>query len=215
MRTASLSSERIEAVARPTDGLDRGRTAAGIYLVPEVADVDVDHVGAGVEGVVPDCGEDLLPAQHLTGMAHEVLEEHELAAGEVHGLLAAPHPARAEVDPQVSGLDPGGTRLLRAPAEGADAGEQLFEVERLGQVVVGPAVEGVDLVTHLVAGSQHQDRHLRPPEPDPLEHLVAVQPWQHDVQQDQLDRLVGGHPQPLFAVVRADGAVAVGRQAAL
>jgi hypothetical protein len=70
-------------------------------------------------------------------------------------------------------------------------------------------------VTHLVAGSQHQDRKIRAPEPDPLEHLVAVEQGKHDVQQDQLDRLVGGHPKPVFAVVRADGAVAVGREPSL
>ena len=148
-------------------------------------------------------------------MAHKVLKEDELAAGEVHGLLAAPHPARAEVDLQVSGLYPGGAGLIRAPGEGADAGEQLFEVERFGQVVVGSAVEGVDLVAHLVAGGEHQDGQIRAPEADALKDAVAVQPRQHNVEQDQIHRLVGGHPQAVFAVVGADGAVAVGRQTTL
>ena len=45
MRTASLARGRVEAVARPADGLDKGRTAVGVYLVPEVADVAVDRPG--------------------------------------------------------------------------------------------------------------------------------------------------------------------------
>ena len=46
----------------------------------------------------------------------------------------------------------------RPALEGADPGEQLAEVERLHEVVVGARVEAVDPVRRRVAGGQHQDR---------------------------------------------------------
>ena len=55
-----------------------------------------------------------------------------------------------------------GERLAVGPAPaqgGADAGHQLVHPERLGDVVVGALVEGLDLVVGLVAGGQHDDGH--------------------------------------------------------
>ena len=67
----------------------------------------------------------------------------------------------------------------RPALEGADAGEQLAEVERLDEVVVGAGVEAADPVGRRVAGGEHQDRR-RP--------LVATRPV------DDLDALRAGHP---------------------
>jgi serine/threonine protein kinase len=65
----------LEAVARTADGRDERGTIRAVDLVAQVADVDVHDVGAGVEVVVPDGREDLLPAENLARVAHEVLKE--------------------------------------------------------------------------------------------------------------------------------------------
>jgi hypothetical protein len=48
-----------------------------------------------------------------------------------------------------------------APAQQrADARDELADAERLGQVVVGAALEAVDLVGLFAPRRQHQDRHV-------------------------------------------------------
>ena len=77
--------------------------------------------------------------------------------------------------------------LTRAtPEEGADAGEELLEGERLDEIVVGPEIQPGHLVSHGVPGGEHEDRRsdaafARGPE-DP----EAVAARQQDVEHDQV-----------------------------
>ena len=73
----------------------------------------------------------------------------------------------------------GPSTAARAALERADAGEQLAEVERLDEVVVGAGVEAADPVGRGVPGGQHEQRGRA---------AVAAGPG-HDV-----DALGAGHP---------------------
>jgi len=71
-----------------------------------------------------------------------------------------------------------------APQDAADAGAEFGQVERLGQIVVGPEFQSLDLVVQRVAGRDDDD-------PGPAAALLQLfeQPQsaaagQHDVQQD-------------------------------
>ena len=72
----------------------------------------------------------------------------------------------------------------RAAEDALDARHELARVERLRQVVVGADLEADDLVDVLVAGGEHQDRHVRG-----LAHAAAdldpVDVGQHQVEDDQ------------------------------
>ena len=59
------------------------------------------------------------------------------------------------VEQHVADLQHGG-RLVAAAAQGPQPGEQLGEVERLHEVVVGAGVEPGDPVVDGVAGRQHE-----------------------------------------------------------
>ena len=146
---------RFETVAGAPNGGYKGRFATLVELVSQVADVNIHHVGPGVEGVVPNGGEDLLPTENLSLVAHEVFEECKLAARKIDQLLPAPHPVRAEVHLQVAYLYPRRLRLVGASNERPHPREQLLQVERFGQVVICSAIQGVHLITHLVAGGEH------------------------------------------------------------
>src|SRR5262249_57960753 len=64
------SARRLEDVADAADRVDQ-RRPAGVDLLPQVTDVQLDHVRLAAEVVVPDPVEDLRLGQHPARVAHE------------------------------------------------------------------------------------------------------------------------------------------------
>jgi len=73
-----------------------------------------------------------------------------------------------------------------SPDERAQAGVELADVERFGQVVIGAAVEAGDAGVDAVAGGQHQHRYLRSTGAELLAQLQTVDEWQHHVEDDSV-----------------------------
>src|SRR4051795_3296304 len=88
-----------EAVAGIADGLDHARAELGA----EAADVDVDDVGARVEGAAPDLLEQLGAGAHLALVEHEVLEQEELAGRQGDRAGARVGGAAVRVERQAAG----------------------------------------------------------------------------------------------------------------
>jgi hypothetical protein len=102
-------------------------------------------------------------------------------------LPAAADAAAQQVQLQVGGPQHGGLPCRFAPAQqGAHPRQQLRESKRLDQVVVGPQLQALDAVFHLVARGQKQHRHVLAAAAQPLQHLPAVQAGQHHVQHHQV-----------------------------
>src|SRR5215217_4561814 len=57
-------SSPLQRVARPTHGADQLLLVGGVYLSPEVADVDIYHVGGKAELPVPDAREQEIAGEH-------------------------------------------------------------------------------------------------------------------------------------------------------
>ena len=93
----------------------------------------------------------------------------------------------------------GGTAQQRA-----DAREHLFEVERLGDVVVGARVEPLDLLAPAVARGEDQDRHGAAGAAPILQHRNAVRLGQADVEDH---RVVGLGLAEILAFLAVEGAV--------
>src|SRR5687767_8791828 len=89
-RPLTLYLERTvtEAVADPSDRLDR----VVAELLAQGADVDVDDVGPRLGVVAPHPRQDLVSAEHLSRMAHQHLEQRELASGQVEAICADRRP---------------------------------------------------------------------------------------------------------------------------
>jgi hypothetical protein len=125
-------------------------------------------------------------ARHdLAAVQHEVFDQRELHGGQWQGFAVAAHFARAQVDLQIAELDRR-ARLVRAPAhERAHAREELFELERLGEVVVGASVEQIDLVRERVERGQHEDGSgLR--RAQLAQERAAVDAREHQVEDDEV-----------------------------
>ena len=113
---------------------------------------------------------------------------------------------RAEVDDGRRAVDR--DCLLGAPELGPDAGGQLAQAERLGDVVVGAELEADDLVELRVLGRQHQDRHARFGPDDPAD-LDPGQLGQHQVEQDEVRAFGAEREQGLATVGGGDDPEAV------
>ncbi len=94
---------------------------------------------------------------------------------------------RAEIERQV-GEPEHLARLLgeRAAQDRAQAGEQLLELERLRQVVVGAGVEPLDPVADGVARGQHQDRDAVAAAAQPPGDVEAVEAGHHHVENERV-----------------------------
>ncbi len=114
------------------------------------------------------------------------------------------HPPALEVDDQVLVADDPATGGVREVAIGAaqerlDPAQELAQPERLGQVVVGAELEADDLVDLVVAGGQHEDRHLGAGRADAPKRLEPIDAGQAHVEHDEVGRLAGRDLQALLA----------------
>ncbi len=75
-------------------------------------------------------------------------------------------------------------RPALAAGERAQAGQQLPEIERLGQVVVGAGVESLHARLDGVSRRQHENRHVGPGGANLAADRQAVAQRQHHVQHD-------------------------------
>ena len=120
--------------------------------------MDLDDVR--VVGVVaPDLGEQLMLGEHQAALADEIREQAQLGRGQLERRARSAGQASLLVDDDVAGFD----RRAEAacpPQHSTDASEQLFERERLDQVVVGAELETAQPVLDRVARGQEDDRQI-------------------------------------------------------
>jgi D-alanyl-D-alanine carboxypeptidase/D-alanyl-D-alanine-endopeptidase (penicillin-binding protein 4) len=130
----------------------------------------------------------------------EQLEQQELGARELDRPPAAAHGVLERVE-----LDVGVAQRLAALAGAAtqqrpQTREQLFERERLDEVVVGAGVEPAHAVGHRVARGQHEDRRAVTGRAQPPAHLEAVDVRHQQVEHERVRGPVGQRLQRLGAV---------------
>ena len=196
----TLSTVGRQAVADQAHGLDGATPERLVDPLAEVPDVDLDDVGVALEGVVPHMLEDLGLRDDLARLAHQVLEEGELAGGEDDLDLAPPAPVGGGVELEVADFEDG-RMLPSTPAQQRpDAGDEDDVGERLRQEVVGAGVEGLGLVELAVLGREHDDRRPVAPLPEGGADLVAVHARQHDVEHDGVVVALVGPLQPVRPV---------------
>src|SRR6478609_7068228 len=154
------SARRLEDIAHASHGVDH-RLTAGVDLLAQVGDVELDDVRLAAEVVVPDAVEDLRLGQVPLGVAHEVAQQLELGRGQLDRRAAADDLMAVLVEGQVPDGD---HRVLlvgrdhgRAAHQRAQPGDHLLEAERLGDVVVAAGGETGDAVLDRVPRCEEQD----------------------------------------------------------
>lgn len=101
-------------------------------------------------------------------------------------------------------------RRLSGPAkQGAQAGQQFGKRERFGEIVVGTGFKPGDLVLDGLARGQQQNRRAVPIGPESPADGKAIQLREHEVQDDQIIRIILSQPQSFFPIDRHINGVAL------
>ena len=162
-----------------------------------MADVDLDDVRIAFEREVPDVVENLGFRDDFTGPAHEELEHRELACRQRHFDIAARASMLDRIDLEVASCVDDGLRPARTAKQRAEARQEHDERERLGEVVVSAGVQRLGLVVFTVFRGEHQYRRPVACFAQVLAHLEAVHARQHDVENDHVVTVLGGHPETI------------------
>ena len=195
--------------------MDEPLLAVRLELTPQVADVDVERVGIRPEVVAPHRVEDRGAREDPAGVRHEQPEQLELRARQLHIALAAVTLHRVAVEHEILEGQHAGRAGRAAPPEGAQAGEQLIERERLHQVVVGPRVQTLDPVTDGGPRGEHQDGNPVARRAQSPADLEATEVRKAEIEDDRLIRPRRGELEPARALADGVDLVAGAAQRAL
>src|SRR3954466_256664 len=104
-------------------------------------------------------------------MSQQVLEQIELAAGEIDQPVAADDPTADEIELEIGDLEPQRVGRSATTQQGANPGEELRQRERLHQVVTGAEIEPEHAIVDAVARGENQDRGIDAPPTEGLQNL--------------------------------------------
>ena len=158
----------------------------------------VDHIGLGVEMIVPDPLQQHRAGHDLSGMAHQIFQQAELAGLEVDPLPGPLHLAGQQVHLEIADRELRLHRGRAAPAQqGLDPRQELGEGEGLGEIVVGAGAKPAHPVVDLAQRAQEQDGGDDLGDPQGLDHVQPVDLRQHAVDDDQVELPAGGMEKPV------------------
>src|SRR5262249_31173598 len=135
-----------EQVAQPPYRLDHVDT----QLLADAADEDLDRVGIAVEVLIVKVLDELRARHHAAGVMHEISQQPILMRRELDGIAIDGAPSVALVEPHRPAIELALGMAGRAPQQRPDPCQHLFEMKGLGDVVIGPGVEALDLVAPTV-----------------------------------------------------------------
>src|SRR5438270_21469 len=78
-----------QRVAIASDRLDQTSAPVCLELLAQMTNVHFQHVGIDLAVVPPDALQDLLPAQDLSGVAHEEQQERVLLGGQLYQMTGS------------------------------------------------------------------------------------------------------------------------------
>ena len=183
--------------------LSRCRTLKGIHLKKQIC--------------VKDILCDKRVCQDLPGVSGQEAEQPVLHRRELDLLSVEKRHAGGIVDAElavdilgpVSGLV--AVHLGQAPDRDPQPGQQLLHGKGLGQIIIRPGIQGLDLVLVLAPGADHDDGHVGPAS-DLADHADPVHVRQSQIQKHHVRVVGGGGQDRLRPVGGAEVLVIMGLQ---
>jgi len=176
-----------EDVAEAAQGGDAD--IAAFELLAHAMHIDLDGVGIGVILEAEDAFRQGRFCDGLAGALQQHLEHGPLARRQGESVVTERELPAVAVEGEGAQLDQRILLVPRAPELRPDARFQLAQVERLGKIVVGAAVEAGDTAGNAGIGREDQDRDRSTTGPQPAQYLHAAHARQGQIEDHQGIRL--------------------------
>src|SRR2546425_5838537 len=192
---------RRKAIARIANGFDG---CVRTELLAQPADADFDDVGARIEVVTPDLGEQALAADHFAGVESEMVEQPEFPRRQLRRAVVDPRLMTCEIEHEPS--DPLHVAVAVAAVRGspvdldADAREQLVEGKRLRQGVARAELEAAQLRAEIRPRREDEHRQVRSPLVQGLQDAESVATRQEEIEDDEVVLVLQRASQSALAV---------------
>jgi hypothetical protein len=110
-----------------------------VDLPTQERDVRLDNRRLTIEVVTPNVIKDLRPSHHVTGIAHQKPEQLVLGQGKLNDFSPPGYLVCFVIEDEISANEELGLgRLSRAAQDRLDPGDEFFDAEGLGEVVIAP-----------------------------------------------------------------------------
>jgi hypothetical protein len=157
-----------------------------VDFTPEMIDVDVDDVRAGIEIVTPDMFRNYRPGQNAVEIPHEIFEEGVFPPRQVDYFFTAAGFVGNGIEMEIGDAEE--RRFLRrSPSEKRPGtGEQFSERKRFCEIIVGPAIEPFHFILGRAFRRQHEHRDGQFFRAQAPENCDPVLVGKKDVEDDQV-----------------------------
>src|SRR5262249_32672971 len=144
--------------------VDQPSAALDVNLLAQTRHLHVDHIvdWCRPSRLFPDLSREHFARDEVTLMAEQILEELELATGEVERPVTANRPPRDDIELQVRDFQAKDVRWASPPEQGSNTSQELRHGERLDKVIVGAEIEPQHPIVNAVAGGENQNRCFNP-----------------------------------------------------
>src|SRR5579862_5289575 len=94
----------LEDVAYATDGVDERPCRILVHLAAQAIDMDIDHVGCGINPHAPNMIQDHCPSYDPAGVSAQIFEKRKFLRSQLKQVIAASSLVTQQVQLQVCGL---------------------------------------------------------------------------------------------------------------
>lgn len=178
--------------------MDQGLVEGLVHSLAQPVHMHLEGVAVG-RLVAPDRRLQAFPGDRLGAGAHQAFQQGPADGRQVQLLAGAADLAGGQLHYQVGHLQAAGLAAA-AQAQGTDPGHQLGQFEGLDQIIVGTGGKAGELVRQGIQRGEHEDGGLAAVLAQLFAQLLAVQPRQHDVEEDHVVMLAQGQVKAGLAV---------------
>ncbi len=134
-------------------------------------------------------GLQLGPGQHPASVFQQGFQQGEFPGGKLHLLTGQIGPPGRRVQFDGAVTQARASAPVAAPDQAAQPGRQLVQVEGFDHVIIGPPVQGPEIIRHRVPGGENQNGHILAPLAAAAEQVQARKAGQVPVQHQGIESL--------------------------
>jgi hypothetical protein len=129
-----------------------------IKFAPQSSDEHLDDVAVALEVLFVQVLGEIGLRDDLTGFEHQMLQQPVFERGQFDGRLRDGDGLRAGVEHDRAAAQLGARPTTAAAQQSLQTRQELFDMKRLAEVIVGTGLQALHFVLPVIARGQHQNR---------------------------------------------------------